>query len=271
MKVALIAFFLFSLESAFCVEYEFVVEEVWMIDTAIDGIDCCYENQYLMTTSDSEGICFYDYTTWTSTFIADAVDMPCGVCMLPESSEYLFCQNTGASSNLALCDSLGNVVWVPGNPAGTMGLGMSSDQNGCIWEIEINPTPNSGGTLHRMRLEGDLLITENSWNLSIDSPYGLAVAAGATDAAIFITDLNGDFIYYFELSSSELILVDEIPAPFDSSEGNLSMDISHSFSTSIFYWRVSIDSNEFLFRMSIQGAGSLEPLTWAGIKNSFFQ
>ncbi len=250
-------------------EFEFVVMEVCFLDTTIDGMDGSCDTEHILTVSESEGVCFYDYASWTSTFIADAVDMSHGICMLPQSTGYLYCQNTGSSSNLALCDSLGTVVWTPGNPAGTMGLGMSSDGNGFIWEIEINEIPNSGGTLHKMRLEGELLITENSWDLPIDSPYGITATPGGTGTLVFVTDLQGDYIYCFDVSASEIVLYDEIPVPVAFSEDRLSRDISHRPFTSYFYLRARSNSYEILLELELQTVESLEQATWAGIKNSF--
>ena len=269
MKTALVLVTVVLAAAASAWDYEFIVEEVCLQNTAIDGLDCNFENEYVITVSDLDGVCTYDYGSWVSTFITEAVDGSRGICMLPESSGYLFCMNTGASSNLALCDSLGDVVWIPGNPAGSSGQGMSWDNFGFIWEIEVNPVPDTGGTLHKMRLEGDSLITENSWDLTMESPYGVTVMGGEPSDFVFITDLHGDYIYYFQITNSEMELMDEIPVPFSSPPEDTSQDISYSLTTGYFYWITCCDSTEMLVRMSFQIVGSLEQNTWAGIKSSF--
>ncbi len=257
--------------AASALEFEFVLEEVCLQNTAIDGLDCSYENEYVITVSDVDGVCTYDYSSWVSTFLTEAVDDSRGICMLPESTGYLFCMNTGSGSDLALCDSLGEVVWIPGNPAGSRGQGMSWDNFGFIWEIEVNPVPDTGGTLHKMKLEGNSLITVNSWDLTMGSPYGVTAQGGELCTTVFVTDLHGDYIYYFEVTDSELELIDEMPVPLVSSPEDTSLDISYSLTTGFFYWITCYDSTEMLVRMSLECVGSLEQNTWAGVKSSFLE
>ncbi|MCK5841778.1 MAG: hypothetical protein KAH31_06410 [Candidatus Sabulitectum sp.] len=88
---------------------------------------------------------------------------------------------------------------------------------------------------------------------------------------VFVTDLHGDHIYYFQVTNSELELIDEMPVPLISPPEDSSRNISYSLTTGCFYWRTCYDSTEMLVRLSFECVGSLEQNTFAGVKSSVFR
>jgi hypothetical protein len=233
----------------------------WMDD--LSGLDFNETTGFMWLTSQSE-----DYLLWvTATNPTEmmGVELLPGGCNLPMdpattgsgAGRYIYV-NDGVATGI-FCLHGGSWSVIPGNPAGSDGMGMDIEGDGHLWESD------SQGHVHRFvpgGTEPQVFDLQSEYN----DPCGLTLfpCDGQTGVAVaYHSHDEVEFYLFTPPSSWEYLGVAQAPGAFDDCYG-----IEYVSSRDSFYMLVEISGDHWILELGSDVTG-MRSDTWGGIKTLF--